>query len=1099
MATKFFTNSGDNTLLNKFSGIFEHTRVSEFDALVGFFRSSGYFRIREHLKGVNHIRILVGINVDKYISEAAKQGLEFNFNANVTQEEFIRKLREDIQECAYSKDVEEGILAFISDIVSGKMEVRAHPDKNIHAKIYIFRPEPFNEHSSGSVITGSSNLTMPGLEGNFEFNVELRDFDDVVFATKTFEKLWKEAVPILSSEVAKAKDTTFLTESLTPFEVYIKLLIAYFGSAINYDPESVTDLPPGYKKLRYQIDAVQDGFNKLMKHNGFILADVVGLGKTIIASIIAKKFYFTTGYRTRILVVHPPAMEESWQRTIKDHFEVPNVDLISNGSLHKVKHPENYDLIIVDEAHKFRSDGSKMFNDLQVLCKTPRKRADKTGGKDKKVILITATPLNNRPEDIRNQLYLFQDSKKSTLEVGNLQHFFRERIELYDKLRKSSDTKYIGREVKKIYQEIREKVLEPVIVRRTRTDIRDTPEYWKDLQEQGVTFPNVEPPRKILYQLDFDLEKLYDDTIAFISDTKKGLGYYRYQAIRYLKPEPFEHFRKATGVKVDQAKRISEQLAHIMRVLLAKRIDSSFHAFTRSLQRYQQANKAMLKMLDADRVFIAPSLAVSEFILDDREEELEKLLLQEGMHEKMQVFNADDFNVLFKEGIAADQAILDSLYERWKKVHVDPKYDEFLHRLRTELLDKGINDNRKLVVFSESKETTDYVTKRLREDGFHRVMQVDSSTRNDLQEAIVTNFDANCPKAAQRDDHDIIFTTEVLAEGVNLHRSNIIVNYDIPWNATRLMQRIGRVNRIGTVSETVYIYNFFPTGKTEDQIELSKKAYLKLQAFHHALGEDSQIYSEDEEFGSFGLFEKLPEEERDERLFYLNYLRGLRNEDPELFDRIKNTVPPRARVGRKNLHTHRSTITFVKDGRRDAFYFLDSDMDMMELTFVEAARVFEAKATEKAFPLHELHHDQIGVALGTFRKEQQVLALGEKASAKLGPNEQKALAFINQSRWSENATDDEKQLLDAAKAALRTGRFQKLPRDLNKLLKESQAAPEKRHAHFRKLISILNGYPLLQRALEIEEHLPDEDAEADTETDNAPGRPPRIIISESFI
>ena len=131
MSTKFFTNSGENTLINKFEGIFTHTSVHYFDALVGYFRSSGYFRIRKHLENVSKFRILVGIDVEHLISESARKGLEFNFSTDVTREEFIREFKEDIQKSAYKKEVEEGIIQFVEDVTSGKIEIKAHPDKNL--------------------------------------------------------------------------------------------------------------------------------------------------------------------------------------------------------------------------------------------------------------------------------------------------------------------------------------------------------------------------------------------------------------------------------------------------------------------------------------------------------------------------------------------------------------------------------------------------------------------------------------------------------------------------------------------------------------------------------------------------------------------------------------------------------------------------------------------------------------------------------------------------------------------------------------------------------------------------------------------------------
>jgi superfamily II DNA or RNA helicase len=1086
MSTKFFTNSGENTLINKFDGIFKHTSVHYFDALVGYFRSSGYFQIREYLKDVEKIRILVGIDVDHLISESARKGLEFNFNTQVTREEFIREFKEDIQQASYKKEVEEGIIQFVEDVTSGKIEIKAHPDKNIHAKIYIFRPENWNEHNSGSVITGSSNLSVSGLDRNFEFNVELRDYDDVVFAGETFDSLWKESIDILPTEIEQVKQDTYLNDTFTPFELYIKLLIEYFGKGIEYDPESITDLPKGYKKLAYQMDAVNDGYAKLFQHDGFILADVVGLGKTIIATIIAKKYYFSNGYRTKILVIHPPALVKGWTKTIRD-FEVPGVEFITNGSLHKIKHPEDYDLIIVDEAHKFRSDESEMFHQLQKLCKTPRKRKGNDGSDKKKVILVTATPLNNRPEDIRNQLYLFQDSKKSSLEVGNLQNFFRPLIDEYRKLKHENHHDKIAREVKKIYKTIREKVLESVIVRRTRTDIRNTPDYWQDIKNQGVTFPDITPPKQILYELDSYTDNLYDYTLQVLKKQSKELGYYRYQAIKFLIPEAKEAYQKATGVNPSQADRISDQLAHIMRILLVKRIDSSFHAFKMSLGRYFDANRAMLKMIDNGTIYIAPKLKVSELILNDDEAELEELLRNAEDTETINAYPTEDFHEEFIQGIKEDHKTLVKLKEQWDKVIEDPKYNTLVSKIKTELMDSKINDNHKLLVFSESKETTNYLKDRLAKDGFKNILSVDSSNSKDLTSIIAENFDANEVIANQKNDYDIILTTEVLAEGVNLHRSNIILNYDIPWNATRLMQRIGRVNRIGTNSKNIYIYNFFPTSRTDDEIGLNKKAFMKLQAFHSALGEDSQIYSTNEEFGTFGLFEKVPEEEKDERLEFLNYLRKFRTENPDLYQKIKKTIPCRARTGRHNKSVKDQTITFIKNKRRDVFYLIHSNNEYEELTFVEAARIFKAQISERAIPIHEKHHEQIQTALTSFHKEEDLKNLGDLGAVKLGPNEKRAIKFISDQSKQEFVSVDDKELIELAKLSIKKGKFQKLPREVNKLLKSLKESKLTRSEVFESLIKILKNYPLEDISKDIK-------PTKKVKVNNTPN----IILSESF-
>jgi HKD family nuclease len=416
MSTKFFTNSEENTLIKKFEGVFTYNpNIQYFDALVGYFRASGYFRIRPFLDKVPHIRILVGINVDKMLADAQKSGLEFFKHDEKTREDFIKEIQKDIENANYDQKTETGILQFIDDIIQGKIQVKAHPEKKIHAKVYILRPEPFNQHTPATAITGSSNLTDAGLGGgnfhNYEFNVQ--------FATAEFEKIWAESVDILPVDIKNITKETYLNAETTPFELYIKLLSEYFSDNINYDADSIGDLPEKFKKLSYQVDAVNEGFNMLIKHNGFILADVVGLGKTVIAAMVAKRFLMENGRNnTKILVVYPPAVEKNWKNTFK-YFNIDKyTKFITNGSLDKILtehqdywNKEEYDLVIVDEAHKFRHHKTGAFQNLQLICKSPRVNQGLIPGNQKKVILVSATPLNNRPDDIFYQIQMFQDAR----------------------------------------------------------------------------------------------------------------------------------------------------------------------------------------------------------------------------------------------------------------------------------------------------------------------------------------------------------------------------------------------------------------------------------------------------------------------------------------------------------------------------------------------------------------------------------------------------------------------------------------------------------------------------------------------------------------
>lgn len=304
------------------------------------------------------------------------------------------------------------------------------------------------------------------------------------------------------------------------------------------------------------------------------------------------------------------------------------------------------------------------------------------------------------------------------------------------------------------------------------------------------------------------------------------------------------------------------------------------------------------------------------------------------------------------------------------------------------------------------------------------------------------------------------------------------------------MQRIGRVNRIGSVAPQVHIFNFYPTAKVNSDIELEKKAIMKLQAFHSALGEDSEIYSPDEETQSFGLFDKEVDEDKDERLAYLMELRKFKAESPELFRKIQN-MPLRARTGRKSKTLNGATISFMRNQRRDAFYYIKPDTSIEELTFVETAKEFSAMASEHAIPLHENHHEHIGIAVQDFNEKIRTEALGTQVvDVTQGPNEKKAQSYLDGFLTFPFASDDDKRLIKATKLAIKLGKFQKLQRDVNKLQRDTKKIKLKPVDLLDALIKIINQYPVSQA-----ESMDDRPAVTIRSFEKLK---PEIIISESY-
>lgn len=1046
MSTKFFTNTDKNTLINKFEGVFtQNANIQYFDALVGYFRASGYFTIRPFLDKVPNIRILVGINVDILIADAQKEGLEFFKNHEKTKEEFIQKIKVDIDKANYDKETENGILQFIDDIIEKKIEVKAHPDKSIHAKVYIFRPEHFTADTfNASVITGSSNLTDAGLGAgnniNYEFNVQLNDYEDVKFATDEFEKLWAESVNILPVDIQNIKKETYLNEEITPFELYIKLLTEYFGKNIDYDPDSMGDLPHNFKKLSYQVDAVNEGFNMLLKHNGFLLADVVGLGKTVIAAMVAKKFLMQNGRdNTKMLIVYPPAVEKNWKNTFKDFQLDKYTKFITNGSLDKILeghqdywNKEDYDLIIVDEAHKFRNYLTGSFQNLQLICKSPRTNKGLIGGIQKKVILVSATPLNNRPDDIFYQIQMFQDARQSTLPITNLTSFFAPLMEQYKTLKRFDELDV--NKLRTIYGKIRKNVIEPITIRRTRTDLENIPEYKIDLEAQGINFPKVEPPKKVQYLMDEKLNELFHKTVFYLTDEDK-LKYSRYQAIAGLKQEIQDKY-------YENAETVSKSLAFIMKTQLIKRLESSFYAFKKSLVNFQIATDRMIEMFENNKVFIAPDTNINNLLdkgwsEEDIEKEIERLSEE---NPKNQTFKSSDFKDGFIESLKKDSKLIKELVKGWNAIGYDPKMDVFIAQLTKQFLNKKTNVEGKLVIFSESKDTVDYLAKALEDVGRKDVLVISAANRKQMYDTIVSNFDANWSVDKQVNKYNIIITTEVLAEGVNLHRSNVIIHYDTPWNSTKLMQRIGRVNRIGTKASAIYNYVFYPSAQGDSQIRLNKTAFMKIQAFHTAFGEDNQVFSTEEILDEVKLFSGNYKEEEDERLKFLYFLRHFKKSNLAWFDKIKK-IPLKSRVGRnatniKKPELQNGTAAFLKTEKKYEFYWVDSNNQPKEITPIEAFKIFSADEIEKNAPLIETHHEQVNKAMEHFEFLEHKIVQSQTEPEALGGVAQRAKKFL--SDLVKNPQVNERQKVNIKKiiVLIDIGKYTNLPTQIDRLQKK---------------------------------------------------------------
>ena len=994
--------------MNEFERMLENNpQIKNLDAVVGFLRASGYFTLRPFLDNINKVRILIGIDVDKYIAHAHQRGELFFGAEEQVKEECLRLLKQDIEQSNYTKQVEDGMLQMVQDMIDGKLELRAHPSKKIHAKFYILYPDNFNQHTFGAAITGSSNLSGNGLgigdDKQYEFNVKLTQYDDVAFAKHEFELLWQEAegVPIDATDYQATFDKTYLKGDVTPYELYIKMLMEYFSDRVlAIDQDDPFDMPEGYEKFEYQMDAVVEGYQKLIRYDGFFLADVVGLGKTVVATMIAKKFLIENGRdNTKILVVYPPAVEQNWKTTFKDFGIDKYTQFVSNGSLSKILDDNNYnywnadeyDLVLVDEAHKFRNHTTGAFQQLQEICKMPRVETGNIPGYKKKVMLISATPMNNTPADLYYQILMFQDPRHCTIDgVPNLTAFFSPLVVEFRKMRQQEN--FDLKQFKKLAERVRDRVIKPLTVRRTRTDIESIARYNKDIHG----FPKVAKPIKKEYELNDHLANLFEEAMQTLD---KKLTYARYQAIAYLKPE-------VSNGLYDNAELISRSLAGIRKNGLVKRLESSFFAFKKSVDNFRQANQNMITMWENDKIFIAPDMDINKlYELGYTDDEIEEKLNEKAEdNPKNAVFTRNDFNPDYIDMLRKDKELLDEMCSDWENIDDDDdsKFAKFEDLLKHELFKKNRNPEGKVVVFSEAVDTIEYLSRRInRKD----VLVISAKNRSQLFKTIRENFDANWK--LKKDDYNIILTSDVLAEGINLHRSNIIINYDTPWNATRLMQRIGRVNRIGSKSDTIYNYVFYPSRQGNKEIKLNQIALSKIQTFHTTFGEDNQIYSTEEiidrdldKLFSEGL--KREQEDHNLELPFYEELRNLFQQNRKEYKRIER-LSLRSRTGRaprevEGVTLSGDTLVFLKTNFRKVFYLVN-DEQSRELSVLDALNYFKASPEEKPVPRIDHHHEHVEKALQAFlaTKEEELHEEESNQSQRsnLGAQVTTAVSLIN--------------------------------------------------------------------------------------------------------
>jgi len=988
----FITNSKYTKLKKRIIDLIR--KSDELKFLVGFFYFSGIKELYNGLKENPNvvINVLVGLSVDK-INERLIEYAEAD--SHLSDEEKSYKVLQSVKKSINSnefdtKEFYEQVNFFIQLIKEDKLIIRKTYNPN-HSKVYIFKLKESQIARAKLFITGSSNLTKAGLGTQGEFNVEISDYG-VEDAEKYFDDLWEDSVLITEDDITKKKlidiieNETLITE-ITPFEAFVLILKTYLSSfEFNDIGESIIDIlnRNNYRIYQYQLDAVKQALAIIEKNNGVIIADVVGLGKTIIACAVARQL------RKRGVIICPPGIigdrnKTSGWKKYQEEFGLYDWEVRSCGDLENIasfiKSKNDIEIVIVDEAHRFRNQDTKNYELLKNICR------------NKIVILLTATPFNNRPSDILSLLKLFITPKKSTITLeDNIVNKFRNfkntfyrlgYIKKYwntpdNKKRKKAEYYYeilfkekiinlikIKQRSKYLAKQIRD-IIEPITIRRNRLDLQNNPFYKNEVADLS----KIDDPKEWFFELTGEQSVFYDDIIKiYFADPDEG-GKFKGAIYR-----PFEYEvrrERITEEKLTEKENFQfiqqKNLYDFMRRLLVKRFESSFGSFKQSLQNFIKITENILLFINKTGKYIMDR-SLLEKIYDKEIEEIEKELsdfskrLLEGDYPKNnRIYDLKHFVYKdeFISSIKSDLSLLKNILNKLISLNLDindPKAKSLTVKL-SKILEQKIIDNepkRKVIIFSEYVDTVKYLAPILENIFNKRVLVITGNLSAKNIREINQNFDAASP--TQKDDYDILLASDKISEGFNLNRAGMVINYDIPWNPVRVIQRIGRINRISKkVFNHLIIVNFFPTEKGATIVKSREIAQTKMFLIHNTLGEDSKIFDVDEEPTPSGLYRKIQQnpDKFQEESFYTKILREftkIEKKYPKIIKKISK-ISPRVKVAKS--FNENELIVLIKKKRvhiRSIKYNNLKKLSINDFMMEDIYEKIKCGIDEKSYPL----------------------------------------------------------------------------------------------------------------------------------------------------
>jgi len=925
-------------------------------------------------------------HIQKQVEKLKRPGSgEKKLEKDVAQQT-IRTVISDLDQTEENSKLLETVFHMVND---DRLKVKVYIKSRLHAKAYIFdfiHPQP---NSKGIAIVGSSNLSLAGLTNNTELNVFVHDngenHDEL---TTWFKNLWDDAEDFDEQFLEELEESWGIKE-VTPEDIYYKTIYTLLKDRLEGEDEKsflwTNELTE--QLASFQEVAVKQLIGIINDFGGAFAADVVGVGKSYIGAAVVK--HFTLMENAKPLIICPKALEEMW-KTYNGKYSL-NAEVVSSSMLREGDNEDDWNyllndskynhrnFILIDESHHFRHHGSQRYQVLSDFIQTGKK----------KVLLMTATPRNNSAKDVLNQIKLFHPDDLTEIPINppSLKEYFKPILK----------PETPREDANHLFQQL----LQFILVRRTRLHILKY--YGFDEKTNKPVDPKLFTPyisgEKRAYikvggnKNFFPVRKV--DTVGYsIADTYQGLyqdirtslgkvsfdhsqdphpdqlTYARFALWHYVKPEwqdkePYRELHRAGA-----------NLRGLMRILMFKRFESSVYAFRMTIGRMINIHTAYLNALDKN---IIPAGKDAQQILygSDKYSEEDLITALEGV---AQQYDAEKFDLdRLENHIEHDLGILNHIFSLVNENEIPPEKDAKLQKLKNILSEKPL-DTGKVLIFSESAETVDYLHTNMNPKDEPSIRK--ASTGNDNKSSLVNRFAPIANDYSLKPNEieiNMMMATDVLAEGLNMQDCDKIINYDLHWNPVKLIQRFGRIDRIGSTHDEIFGFNFLPETELDKNLNLHEIVHNRIQDIHDTIGEDAKILDDNEQINEdemYAIYERdvkqlaLFEEKMEKESISFNEaeeeLRKMKKENPDKFEEIRSLRDGIRCSVSENGNTQ---FVFCQADRYSQLYLVNRKGDIVEKEVIKILGMLKGQFGKLSQPVSNEFNDTLQKVKDRFVKD----------------------------------------------------------------------------------------------------------------------------------